>query len=87
MASATNGKGAESAYNNQVVTLINQGLSSVPRVEVSYTSESEGEGGTVVTTKTTISGSQTPNLVVSSDRVGIQTVLILLSITRTSVLI
>ena len=74
MASATNGKGAESAYNNQVVTLINQGLSSVPRVEVSYTSESEGEGGTVVTTKTTISGSQTPNLVVSSDRVGIQTV-------------
>ena len=74
MASATNGKGAESAYNNQVVTLINQGLSSVPRVEVSYTSESEGTGGTIVTTKTTISGSQTPNLVISSDRVGIQTV-------------
>ena len=45
MASATNGKGAESAYNNQVVTLINQGLSSVPKVEVSYTSESEGSGG------------------------------------------
>ena len=74
MASATNGKGAESAYNNQVVTLINQGLSSVPKVEVSYTSESEGSGGTVVTTKTTISGSQTPNLVISSDRVGIQTI-------------
>ena len=74
MASATNGIGAESAYNGQVATLINQGLSSVPRVEVSYTSESEGTGGTIVTTKTTISGSQTPNLVISSDRVGIQTV-------------
>lgn len=74
MATATNGKGAESAYNGQVATLINQGLSSVPRVEVSYTSETEGTGGTIVTTKTTISGSQTPNLVISSDRVGIQTV-------------
>lgn len=74
MASATNGKGAESAYNGQVATLINQGLSSVPKVEVSYTSETEGTGGTIVTTKTTISGSQTPNLIISSDRVGIQTV-------------
>jgi hypothetical protein len=74
MASATNGTGAESAYNNQVVTLIQQDTSTTSRVEVSYKSSTEGSGGTVVTTKTKISGSKTDTLKLESDRVGIQTV-------------
>ena len=74
MASAKNGTGAESAYNNQVVTLISSNTSTTPRVEVSYKSSTEGTGGTIVTTKTKISGSKTPTLRLESDRVGIQTV-------------
>jgi len=62
MPQATGGTGATSAFNNQVVTLLSQTTSVVPQVEVTYVSSSEGSGGTQVTTRTTISGSQTPTL-------------------------
>jgi hypothetical protein len=74
MPQATGGTGATSAFNNQVVTLLSQTTSVVPQVEVTYVSSSEGSGGTQVTTRTTISGSQTPTLTLNADRVGIQTV-------------
>jgi hypothetical protein len=74
MSQATGGTGGTSAFNNQVVTLVSQTTSVVPQVEVTYVSASEGSGGTQVTTRTTISGSQTPTLTLNSDRVGIQTV-------------
>ena len=74
MSQATGGTGATSAFNNQVVTLVSQTTSVIPQVEVTYTSSSEGSGGTVITTRTTISGSQTPTLTLNADRVGIQTV-------------
>ena len=74
MARATGGTGATSAFNNQVVTLVSETTSVVPQVEVTYISSSEGSGGTPVTTRTTISGSQTPTLTLNADRVGIQTV-------------
>ena len=74
MSQATGGTGGTSAFNNQVVTLVSQTTSVVPQVEVTYVSASEGSGGTQITTKTTISGSQTPTLTLNADRVGIQTV-------------
>ena len=74
MSQATGGTGGTSAFNNQVVTLVSQTTSVVPQVEVTYVSASEGSGGTQVTTRTTISGSQTPTLTLNADRVGIQTV-------------
>jgi len=74
MSQATGGTGATSAFNNQVVTLLSQTTSVVPQVQVTYVSSSEGSGGTQVTTRTTISGSQTPTLTLNADRVGIQTV-------------
>ena len=74
MSQATGGTGATSAFNNQVVTLISETTSVIPQVEVTYVSSSEGSGGTQVTTRTTISGSQTPTLTLNADRVGIQTV-------------
>lgn len=74
MSQATGGTGGTSAFNNQVVTLVSQTTSVIPQVEVTYVSASEGSGGTQVTTKTTISGSQTPTLTLNADRVGIQTV-------------
>lgn len=74
MAQATGGTGGTSAFNNQVVTLVSQTTSVIPQVEVTYVSASEGSGGTQVTTRTTISGSQTPTLTLNADRVGIQTV-------------
>ena len=74
MSQATGGTGATSAFNNQVVTLLSQTTSVVPQVQVTYVSSSEGSGGTQVTTRTTISGSQTPTLPLNADRVGIQTV-------------
>ena len=74
MSQATGGTGGTSAFNNQVVTLVSQTTSVIPQVEVTYVSSSEGSGGTQVTTRTTISGSQTPTLTLNADRVGIQTV-------------
>ena len=75
MSQATGGTGGTSAFNNQVVTLVSQTThDGAPQVEVTYISSSEGSGGTQVTTRTTISGSQTPTLTLNSDRVGIQTV-------------
>ena len=74
MSQATGGTGATSAFNSQVVTLLSQTTSVIPQVEVTYVSSSEGSGGETVTTRTTISGSQTPTLTLNADRVGIQTV-------------
>ena len=73
-ANATGGKGGESAYNNQVVTLQENAESGVqPFVEVTYTSASQG-GGQTQTIKTNISGSQSKSMTVRSDTVGIQQV-------------
>jgi hypothetical protein len=73
-ANATGGKGGQSAYNNQVVTLQENAESGVqPFVEVTYTSASQG-GGQTQTIKTNISGSQTRSMTVRSDTVGIQQV-------------
>ncbi len=73
-ANATGGKGGESAYNNQVVTLQENAESGVqPFVEVTYTSATQG-GGQTQTIKTNISGSQTKSMTVRSDTVGIQQV-------------
>ena len=73
-ANATGGKGGESAYNNQVVTLQENAESGVqPFVEVTYTSATQG-GGQTQTIKTNISGSQTKSLTVRSDTVGVQQV-------------
>ena len=73
-ANATGGRGGQSAYNNQVVTLQENAESGVqPFVEVTYTSASQG-GGQTQTIKTNISGSQTKSMTVRSDTVGIQQV-------------
>ena len=73
-ANATGGKGGQSAYNNQVVTLQENAESGVqPFVEVTYTSASQG-GGQTQTIKTNISGSQSKSMTVRSDTVGIQQV-------------
>lgn len=74
MAQATGGSGGQSAYNNQVATLISSVTDAVdPFIEVSYTSTSQS-GNVQVTTNTVISGANTPTLTVKSNRVGIQTV-------------
>ena len=73
-ANATGGSGGRSAYNSQVVTLQENAETGVqPFVEVTYTSATQG-GGQTQTIKTTISGSQTKSMTISSDTVGIQTV-------------
>ena len=73
-ANATGGKGGQSAYNNQVVTLQENTENGVqPFVEVTYTSATQG-GGQTQTIKTNISGSQTKSLTVRSDTVGVQQV-------------
>ena len=76
MARAGGGGGGQSAYNNQVATLVS-GTSVAdgvdPFIEVTYTSQTQ-TGGTSVTTNTTISGATSSTLSVKSDRVGIQTV-------------
>ena len=73
-ANATGGKGGQSAYNNQVVTLQENAESGVqPFVEVTYTSATQG-GGQTQTIKTNISGSQTKSMTVRTDTVGIQQV-------------
>ena len=54
-ANATGGKGGQSAYNNQVVTLLENNDNGVqPFVEVTYTSATQG-GGQTQTIKTNIS--------------------------------
>ena len=73
-ANAEGGKGGQSAYNSQVVTLQENAESGVqPFVEVTYTSASQG-GGQTQTIKTNISGSQTKSMTVRFDTVGIQQV-------------
>ena len=73
-ANATGGKGGQSAYNNQVVTLQENDDNGVqPFVEVTYTSASQG-GGQTQTIKTNISGSQTKSMTVRTDTVGVQQV-------------
>ena len=65
MAQATGGSGGQSAYNNQVATLISSATDAVnPFVEVTYTSSSQG-GNTQVTTNTVISGANTKTLTIS----------------------
>jgi hypothetical protein len=76
MANSSGGSGGRSAYNSNIATLI-PGTSAAdgvePFIEVSYISETQ-TGGVQVTTNTTVSGSDTSQLTIKSDRVGIQTV-------------
>ena len=73
-ANATGGSGGLSAFNNQVANLVDFADTGVqPFVEVTYTSATQG-GGQTQTIKTTISGSKTNSMTISSDTVGIQTV-------------
>ena len=73
MARAGGGGGGESAYNNQVCTLVSgtNGQSTNPYVKVTYTSATQG-GGTQVTTNTVITGATSDTLTLKADRVGIQ---------------
>lgn len=75
MARAGGGGGGESAYNNQVCTLVSgtSGQSTTPYVKVTYTSATQG-GGSQVTTNTVITGATSDTLTLEADRVGIQTV-------------
>ena len=69
------GSGGASRYRSDVATKISDSTSGVtPEVIVEYVSSTEGSGGSDVTVKTTISGSQTDSLTIKSDAVGIQTV-------------
>jgi hypothetical protein len=62
MAQATGGSGGQSAYNNQVATLISSATDAVDSfIEVSYTSTSQS-GNVQVTTNTVISGANTTNI-------------------------
>ena len=72
---AGGGGGGQSAYNNQIATLIggNDTNGVDPYIQVTYTSASQG-GGTQVTTNTTVSGTNSPTLTIKADRVGTQTV-------------
>ena len=72
---STGGSGGASRYRSDVATLTEESTTGVtPEVQITYTSSTEGSGGSDVTVKTTISGSQTKTLTVESDSVGIQTV-------------
>ena len=69
------GSGGASRYRSDVVTKISDSTDGVtPEVIIEYVSSTEGSGGSDVTVKTTISGSQTDSLTIKSDSVGIQTV-------------
>ena len=72
---AKGGGGGQSAYNSQVLTLVGENSTSgvEPQVEVTYTSASQG-GSTTITENTTITGAQTKQLKIKSDRVGVSTV-------------
>ena len=71
MANAGRGGGGKSAYNSNVATLTGQNSSNGidPTIEVTFTSADEGAGAQVITTNITVSGSTTPNLKLSADRV------------------
>ena len=72
---STGGSGGESRYRSDVATKLSDSTNGVtPEVVVEYVSSTEGSGGSDVTGKTTISGSQTDSLTIKSDSVGIQTV-------------
>ena len=72
---SSGGSGGESRYRSDVATKISDSTNGVtPEVIVEYVSSTEGSGGSDVTVKTTISGSQTDSLTIKSDSVGIQTV-------------
>ena len=73
---STGGNGGTSLYRSDVATIIEQrtAVGVTPEVIVEYVSSTEGSGGSDVTVKTTISGSQTNSLTIKSDSVGIQTV-------------
>ena len=72
---STGGSGGESRYRSDVATKLSDSTNGVtPEVIVEYVSSTEGSGGSDVTVKTTISGSQTNSLTIKSDAVGIQTV-------------
>ena len=75
MARAGGGGGGESAYNNQVCTLVSGtgGQNTTPYVKVTYTSATQS-GGSQVTTNTVITGATSDTLTLKADRVGIQTV-------------
>ena len=69
------GSGGASRYRSDVATKLSDSTDGVtPEVIIEYVSSSEGSGGSDVTVKTTISGSQTNSLTIKSDAVGIQTV-------------
>jgi len=69
------GSGGASRYRSDVATKLSDSTNGVtPEVIVEYVSSTEGSGGSDVTVKTTISGSQTDSLTIKSDAVGIQTV-------------
>ena len=75
MSRAGGGKGGTSAYNSDAITLQSASSSVTgvdPYVEVEYTSASAT--GTTVTTTTTITGSQSKELRIRRDTVGIHTV-------------
>ena len=72
---STGGSGGESRYRSDVATKLSDSTDGVtPEVIVEYVSSTEGSGGSDVTVKTTISGSQTNSLTIKSDAVRIQTV-------------
>ena len=69
------GSGGASRYRSDIATKLSDSTDGVtPEVIIEYVSSSEGSGGSDVTVKTTISGSQTNSLKIKSDSVGIQTV-------------
>ena len=73
--SAGGGTGGTSRYRGDILTKTSDNNTGVnPEIIVTYTSSSEGSGGTETTTKTTISGAQTKRLTLSTDAVGKQSV-------------
>ena len=69
------GSGGASRYRSDVASKLSDSTDGVtPEVIIEYVSSTEGSGGSDVTVKTTISGSQTDSLTIKSDSVGIQTV-------------
>ncbi len=67
------GSGGRSGYDDSILTKRGDATSLVPYVKITYTSATQS-GGTTVTTTVEAKGSTTPNLQLSSTRVGIQTV-------------
>ena len=73
--SAGGGKAGSSKYRSDILTKTSDNDTGItPEIIVTYTSSSEGSGGSEVTTKTTISGAQSQRLILSTDAVGKQQV-------------